>query len=260
MQGNKKTSYLQYIKSALVNAGKIIENTKSEGYKVIRKHIKEMVTEIDMAVQTYLIDYLSAETGCTSFISEEIRIPAYDHNEFWVIDPLDGTHNFIAGLPFYGISIAYVENSSIEYAGIYFPQSQLLYHAQRGKGAYKNDTKIQVSVNDDIEKSIIAYDNQFYLDKQSITNFIKIQEKVFTTRILGVAARDACFVAEGVLDARIWNNTKLCDVAAASLIVKEAGGSITDFDGNQLDLHAIRDVVCSNGKFHDEILSVLKRG
>ena len=105
-----------------------------------------------------------------------------------------------------------------------------------------------------------AHTAQFYLAEQSIENFIKIQEKVFTTRVLGVASRDACYVAEGVLDARIWNNTKLCDIAAASLIIKEAGGTITDFNGNALNLLNIQDVVCSSGKFHNEILSILKKG
>jgi myo-inositol-1(or 4)-monophosphatase len=218
-----------------------------------------MVTEIDMEVQTYLVDYLKSQTGCNTVISEELRLEELNQNNFWVIDPLDGTHNFISGLPFYGISAAYIKNNEILLGAIYFPQSEDLYFAQKGGGAFKNEQHISVSTNNDIEKSIVAYDNQFYLAKKSVDNFIRVQEKVFTTRIFGVATRDACFISEGILDARIWNNTKLCDVATGALIVEEAGGKVSDFSGKELNFQSISDVVFSSGKFHNELIKLLKK-
>ncbi|MBA7576046.1 Fructose-1,6-bisphosphatase/inositol-1-monophosphatase [subsurface metagenome] len=260
MEKNKIQTYLAYAKKAVLEAGKLVETKKIAGYRVIRKDVKELVTEVDMVVQAQLIDYLSSKTDCHLFISEEKSVLEVGSNDCWIIDPLDGTHNFIAGLPFYSISVAYLGNNEIILGVIYFPQSGDLYCVQKGHGAFKNNCRINVSINDDIEKSIVAYDNQFYLAQESIANFVKIQEKTFTVRILGVASRDACYVAEGILDARIWNSTKLCDIAAGTLIVKEAGGKATDFSGNEINLQSVKDVIVSNGRFHNEIVDILNGG
>jgi myo-inositol-1(or 4)-monophosphatase len=260
MQGDKAAEYLKLAKEAVVDAGRLVEAKKEQGYRVVRKEIKEMVTEIDVEVQAQLINYLDERTGGGSFVSEETRGPGSFPASAWIIDPLDGTHNFIAGLPFYGISIGYIHDGEIMLGAIYFPGSNDLYWAQRGQGAFKNGKKIWVSNNADIAKSIVAYDNQFHLDDRSIKNFISIQERVFTTRILGVATRDACFIAEGTLDARIWNSTKLCDVAAGTLIVEESGGRVTDFKGDKLNFRSVKRVVASSGKFHDELLWIINKG
>lgn len=258
MNENNLKDYLDFAKRAVIEAAKFIETKKISGYKIIRKDIKELVTEIDMAAQSQLINSIKKETGCHSIMTEEIRDLKLVDSECWIIDPMDGTHNFIAGLPFYCIAVGYMYGGEMMLGAIYFPESKNLYYAQKGKGAFRDTNRIYVSSNTDITKSIVAYDNQFYLVKNSISNFIKIQEKVFTTRILGVASRDACYVAEGILDARIWNFTKLCDVAVGGLIVQEAGGKVTDFSGNKLNFQSIKNVVVSSRKFHDELISILK--
>lgn len=259
MEKDKLKIYLEHAKNAALEAGKLIEAKERTGYKIIRKHIKELVTEIDMVVQSQLVNYLQANTNCYTVFSEEVRISEIENKDCWVIDPLDGTHNFVAGLPFYGVSIAYVEQGEIVLGVIYFPKSKDLYYARKGGGVFRNNKRIRVSSNNDIEKSIVAYDNQFYLTKDVLSNFQKIQEKVFTIRILGVASRDACFVAEGTLDARVWNSTKLYDIAAGALIVKEAGGQATDFSGSELRLQAIKDVIISSGGIHAELVNILRK-
>ena len=177
----------------------------------------------------------------------------------FIIDPIDATHNLIAGLPFYNISIGYVKNNAIIFGLIYFPDSKDIYHAYKGKGAYKNLNQISVSTNIDIEKSIIAYDNQFHLDQSIMINYQKLVESVFTTRILGSANRDACFIAEGVLDARVWNSTKVYDIVAGSIIVNEAGGLVTDFNAQPINLGNINKVVMSNGGIHEELIKLIGR-
>ena len=107
--------------------------------------------------------------------------------------------------------------------------------------------QISVSSNLDLEKSIVAYDNQFYLDKSMMINYQKLVESVFTTRIFGSANRDACFIAEGVLDARVWNATKVYDIAAGSVIVDEAGGLVTDFNAQDINLNRRNKEVMKNG-------------
>ncbi len=251
--------YFNAARNAILKAGNYIEHEKHKNYKIIRKEIRELVTEVDIHSQQIIIESLSQNTDCENFQSEETRVTKQYENSYWIIDPLDGTHNYIAGLPFYGVSIAFAVNKEIVMGLMYFPSTDELYTAIKGQGAFKNDKPIQVSKNCSLEKSIIAYDNQFHKAKFCMENFMCIQSKVFTTRILGVATRDASFIADGILDARVWNNTKLCDIAAGAIIVKEAGGKATDFQGKNLNAYNIKDVVISSGKFHNEILELLKK-
>ncbi len=165
--------------------------------------------------------------------------------------------HYISRAPFYNLSIGYVKNSELIFGIIYIPYSKDIYHAYKGKGAYKNLDQISVSKNTNLEKSIIAYDNQFHLDQRTMINYQKLVESVFTTRILGSANRDACFIAEGILDARIWNATKVYDVVAGSIIVSEAGGTVTDFNAQQITLSNVNKVVMSNGGIHQELLELM---
>jgi myo-inositol-1(or 4)-monophosphatase len=119
-----------------------------------------------------------------------------------------------------------------------------------------NDEKIQVSKNNDLEKSMITFDNQFYLNKKSFDVYKKIVDSCFTTRILGSAVYDFCLIASGKVDARVWNNTKVFDFAAGLTIVNEAGGKLTDFNGNEITLNS-HDILASNSFVHQELLTVI---
>jgi len=246
------------LQKIIKNAGELVEKLKREKYRVIRKSSKELVTEIDMAVQKYLEASIKDITKIPIFFEEDNIINHTElPSECFIIDPIDATHNFIAGLPFYNISVGYVKDNKVEFGLIYFPYSKNIYHAFKGKGAYRNDKKIHVSSNDSIEKSIVAYDNQFHLEKDAMNNYQKVVSKVFTTRILGSANCDACFVAEGVLDARIWNATKMFDIVAGSIIVKEAGGLVSDFNSKSIDLFHVKEVIMSSSSIHASVLDIL---
>ncbi|PWH09908.1 inositol monophosphatase, partial [Bacteroidetes bacterium SCGC AAA795-G10] len=148
---------------------------------------------------------------------------------FWIIDPVDGTHNYISGLPNFGVSIALASKKEFLLGVIYLPYFDEMYYAVKNQGAFMNGEKIQVSKNNDLEKSMIAFDNQFYLNKKSFDVYKKIVDACFTTRILGSAVYDFCLIASGKVDARVWNNTKVFDFAAGLTILNEAGGKVTDF-------------------------------
>ena len=257
---NKMKSYdlYQACQKIVVEVGAIIETEKKREYKIIRKSRKELVTEIDLIVQSYVTKSLGAISDCDIFYEEnKSQSSKILSKECLIIDPIDATHNLVAGLPFYNISIGYVKNNAIIFGLIYFPDSKDIYHAYKGKGAYKNLDQISVSKNIVLEKSIVAYDNQFHLDQSIMINYQKLVESVFTTRILGSANRDACFIAEGVLDARVWNSTKVYDIVAGSIIVKEAGGLVTDFSAQLINLGNINKVVMSNGGIHQELLELI---
>ena len=260
MSQNKMKSHdlYQACQKIVIDAGVIIETEKKRQYKVIRKSQKELVTEIDLIVQNYLSESLGAINDCDIFYEEDkSQGNKILLKECFIIDPIDATHNLVAGLRFYNLSIGYVKDGVLIFGIIYFPYSKDIYHAYKGEGAYKNLNQISVSKNTVLEKSIIAYDNQFHLDQSAMKNYQKLLESVFTTRILGSANRDACFIAEGVLDARIWNSTKVYDVVAGSIIVNEAGGLVTDFNTQSINLDNINKVVMSNGGIHQELLELL---
>ena len=258
MNNMKAHDLYQACQKIAIEAGVIIETEKKREYKIIRKSQKELVTEIDLIVQSYLSETLSTINDCDIFFEEDkSQASKILSQECFIIDPIDATHNLIAGLPFYNLSIGYVYNNEIVFGIIHFPYSEDIYHAYKGDGAYKNLDQISVSENAVLEKSIVAYDNQFHLDKSIMINYQKLVESVFTTRILGSANRDACFIAEGVLDARVWNSTKVFDIVAGSIIVNEAGGLVTDFNAQPINLGNINKVVMSNGGIHQELLELI---
>ena len=258
MNKMKSLDLYQACQKIVIEVGAIIETEKEREYKIIRKSRKELVTEIDLIVQSYVTKSLGAISDCGILYEEDKRQSSKIlSKECFIIDPIDGTHNLVAGLPFYNISIGYVKNNAIIFGLIYFPDSKDIYHAYKGKGAYKNQDQISVSKNIVLEKSIVAYDNQFHLDQSIMINYQKLVESVFTTRILGSANRDACFIAEGILDARVWNSTKVYDIVAGSIIVNEAGGLVTDFNAQPINLGNINKVVMSSGGIHQELLELI---
>lgn len=238
-------------------AGEILQKNFKKKYRIIRKSPKEMVSAIDMHAQTAILNILEPAFPNHGIITEEKSTSTEPYEKNWIIDPLDGTHNYIAGLPFSGISIGLAHENEFELGVILFPMEDRLYYAVKGKGAYFNHQKITVSKNTELSKAMITFDNQFHLNENSFTYYKRLTERAFTTRILGTATNDACLTAEGKIDGRIWVNTKICDIAAGIVILTEAGGQITNFDGSPCTLDS-KQVVASNGKIHDELLEIVK--
>ncbi|MFH1288892.1 MAG: inositol monophosphatase [bacterium] len=252
---------LNIAKRAAEEAGKILLKLFLNKNHVIRKSAKELVSGADIESQKIIEVILKNEFPNYQSYSEEKRVQQ-DYSAdapFWIIDPLDGTHNYIAGLPFYGVSIALADIHNFYLGVIYLPFFDSLFWAVKDSGAYCNEAKIKSSQNSDLSKSMIAYDNHFHLNSNSFKNYKKLVDKSFTTRITGSAVYDLCLAASGKIDARIWNNTKICDVAAGVTIISEAGGSITDFNGAALNL-SVKDVIASNGRVHNEIITVITGG
>ena len=110
--------------------------------------------------------------------------------------------------------------------------------------------------NEVLSKAIFTFDNQFHLNIKSFDYYKELTEKAFTTRIFGTATNDICLTSEGKVDGRIWVNTKICDIAAGIVILKEAGGRITNFDGSPCTMTS-KQVVASNGKVHEELLTIV---
>lgn len=237
-------------------AGDILQKNFGKKYRVIRKSPKEMVSTVDMHAQKAILNILEPQFPNHGIITEEKTPDADKHGKNWIIDPLDGTHNYIAGLPFSGVSIGLAHGNEFELGVILFPMENRLYYAIKGKGAYFNHRKISVSKNTELSKAMITFDNQFHLNENAFDYYKRLTQRAFTTRILGTATNDICLTAEGKIDGRIWVNTKICDIAAGIVILTEAGGQITNFDGSPCTLDS-KQVVASNGKIHDELLEIV---
>jgi myo-inositol-1(or 4)-monophosphatase len=241
---------------AAKKAGEVLKKNFGQKYRVIRKSPKELVSIVDMQAQETILDVLETNYPGYGIITEERRSNSGVEGKNWIIDPMDGTHNYIAGLPFSGVSIGLAKDNDFLLGVIFFPMEQRLYYAEKGKGAFLNDEPIAVSKNQELSKAMVTFDNQFHLNKKSFDYYKKLVERAFTTRILGTATNDVCMTAEGKIDGRIWVNTKICDIAAGIVILTEAGGRITNFDGTLCTLES-KQVVASNGKIHDELLEVV---
>ena len=250
------TKELDAAKSVAKEMGKIQLKNFRKNLKVIRKSPKDFVSNVDLECQNLSYELLRKDFQYEMLSEEKKTQDEIETELFWIIDPVDGTHNYISGLPNFGVSIALATKKEFLLGVIYLPYFDEMYYAVKNQGAFMNDEKIQVSKNNDLEKSMITFDNQFYLNKKSFDVYKKIVGSCFTTRILGSAVYDFCLIASGKVDARVWNNTKVFDFAAGITIVNEAGGNITDFGGNKINLDT-HDILASNSFVHQELLTVI---
>jgi len=250
------TKELDAAKLVAKEMGKIQLKNFRKNLKVIRKSPKDFVSNVDLECQNLSYELLRKDFQYEMLSEEKKTQDEIETELFWIIDPVDGTHNYISGLPNFGVSIALATKKEFLLGVIYLPYFDEMYYAIKNQGAFMNGEKIQVSKNNDLEKSMITFDNQFYLNKKSFDVYKKIVDSCFTTRILGSAVYDFCLIASGKVDARVWNNTKVFDFAAGLTIVNEAGGSVTDFNGNAINLDT-HDILASNSFVHQELLSII---
>lgn len=222
-----------------------------------------LVSYVDKEAEHRLVAGLSEIVPQAEFITEEGTIGQAKSKSGlkWIIDPLDGTTNFLHNLPLYAISIALVEGNTVLNGMVYQVQSRECFHAINGKGSFCNDKQIQVSSTAGLNESLLAtgfpYDNEnkSELHLSIIRQFLKSTHGI---RRLGSAAIDLAYVACGRLDGFFEYNLNAWDVAAGVLILQEAGGKVTDFNGGDDYLFG-RQLCASNTSIHDEMLRVIQQ-
>jgi myo-inositol-1(or 4)-monophosphatase len=243
---------------AAKSAGRIIIENFEKKKKVTQKEAKELVTNVDVEAESAIMKIIRGKFPDHKFESEELGKEKYTAEDYlWIVDPLDGTHNYTYGVPFFNTSIALSRGGELILGAIYDPVHDKMFYAEKGEGAFVNGQPTHVSDRTKLSEALIMYDNQFHKRDDMFANLQKIYPKIFTVRISGSAATDACLVASGVADARIWHKTKVVDVAAGVVIVEEAGGRATDFKGNPLQLGGT-EVIVSNGKILPELVATLR--
>ena len=202
---------------------------------VIKKSPRDLVTDADVAVEEYLKQALGKAYPEYGFWGEESGQTDNQTNR-WIVDPIDGTHSFAKGQYFWSISVALEIDGDLVAGSVYAPALDDLYLAVKGKGATKNGNAISVSAETSLADSMIATGFaclRSYLVENNLKRFCRIAEQTTGQRRFGSAAMDLCLVADGQVDAFWEQELNLYDVAAGALIVMEAGGTVTDFKGNE---------------------------
>jgi myo-inositol-1(or 4)-monophosphatase len=183
-----------------------------------------------------------------------------DKSHTWIVDPLDGTTNFLHGIPQFAISIALQREDTIIAGVIYNPANDELYIAERGKGAFLNDQRLRVAGRRKLGDCVVACGLPHIGrgdHEQSRREMAELQNKVAGLRRFGAAALDMAFVAAGRLDGYWERNLQAWDIAAGQIIVREAGGIVSGVEGHDDALRS-RNVVCGNEFIHAELVKILK--
>ena len=215
-----------------------------EKLQVSKKGPRDFVTKTDKHVEKILIEELSKIKKNYSFLSEEVgSIQNKDKDNIWIIDPIDGTTNFLHGIPHFAICIALESKKEIICGLIYDPIKDEMFYAEKNNGAYLNNQRLRVSNKNLIDECLFS------------SNHEGIKFSNLNMRYSGCAALDMAYVASGRLDGFFHNKINIWDIAAGALLVEEAGGIVNDlnkFDQNNIDIRA------SSGAINDKMLENIK--
>ena len=252
-------SIQRFIQSCLLDAATVIEKEKKMGLKIKIKGRNDWASSADFASEKLIVGRVKKEYPDSVVLSEESYLGSdLMADSLFVIDPIDGTHNFIAGIPLYGISVAHYSGGRPTAGGIYLvPQKELLY-AEKGKAATLNGKRITASRTDRLEDFFLLCDSRLHIIQEQgfLPNLLKIETMSQHTRFLGVAVHNMGYVACGKADAALEFKLKPYDFAAGAFIAERAGATVTDFEGKKWNLETKR-FLSSNGKQHKRILDIL---
>jgi myo-inositol-1(or 4)-monophosphatase len=245
-------------------AGSIINRAALdvERLAVTAKGVNDFVTEVDQAAENAIIEtLLTAYPGHAILAEESGRQHGAKHSEYlWIIDPLDGTTNFIHGFPVYAVSIALAFRGKVEQALVYDPTRNDLFFASKGRGAFLNDRRLRVSKRTRLAESLIGTGFPFRKGDnfhRYVEMFEQVMQHCAGVRRPGAAALDLCYVAAGWYDGFFETGLNPWDVAAGSLIITEAGGLIGNFTGEPDFLYQ-REAVAGTPKVYGQLVQLLK--
>jgi myo-inositol-1(or 4)-monophosphatase len=265
----------------MIFAEKIIKRCLKEASEIlmskfggeIQSEFKEnqssIVTEMDVAAERRIEHIISTKYPNHSIVGEETGAVMTGSEFTWVIDPLDGTSNYAAGIPWFGPLLAVLQHDRPYAAGAYLPYYDLMYYTEVGKGVTCNDKPIKATHEKTLKNVLFAYatdySDDFEKTKYETDLLLKIIQNVRNIRATNCLV-DFCYVADGRLGGYINHSCKIWDIAAPYLIVKEAGGIMTDLNGSELDFDLTIDnylknyrIIASGKHLHGEIMKLVNK-
>ena len=255
-------AYLAIGLEAALAAGRIHRQYFRNDPQIQKKGPIDLVTAADVAAERAIRELIAARLPGHSVLGEEQAGGVSRQSATrcrWIVDPLDGTTNFAHGLALFCVSLALEVDGRIELAVVCDPMADELFVAERGQGARLNGQPIRVSFTDTLIDSLLCTGFPYSIRdrrERQVQVFSKFLGRARAVRRLGSAALDLCYVAAGRFDGFWEEQLHPWDIAAGALIVEEAGGRVTDFANDPIDLFG-GQIVVSNGRLHEQVLAVI---
>lgn len=256
---------MQKVKQTLIQAtkeaGAIIQQYFQGTFFIKNKEgINNLVTEVDMLAEAKIVEIIKRKFPDHTIISEEVASEDNNSDYKWIIDPIDGTVNFAHGIPICCVSIGFSHKDILQFGAVYNPMLNELFFAEKGQGASLNGIPISVSTKSDFRKACLVTGFPYKWpdnNEHPIKVFERFVMQGLPVRRLGSAAIDLCWVACGRFDGFWEYNLNPWDLAAGYLIVEEAGGKITNFEGHPYSVFD-KQTLATNGLIHDEMIGLIK--
>jgi myo-inositol-1(or 4)-monophosphatase len=245
------------------NAGNTLMRKLSapQKLKIEKKGHNDFVSDADLAAERAVITTVQKHYPDHAFLAEESGVTG-DSDHVWIIDPLDGTTNYLHGFPVFCVSVAVRIKGRVEHGVVYDPMRQELFTASRGEGAQLDGRRIRVSGQAQLEHALIGTGFPFRSPEHPLGAYLEMLEKVLLNtagvRRPGAAALDLCYVAAGRLDAFWETGLKAWDLAAGGLIIREAGGIVSGLDGSE-DYLDTGHVLCGTPKIYSGLARLCGR-
>lgn len=241
-------------------AGNIIREGFGKNLQIEFKTNKaNIVTDIDKKSENIIKNFIRKEFPTHGILAEESGHEKGSSEFIWVIDPLDGTTNFAHGLPIFSVSIGVIKGKEIICGVVYDVMRDEVYSAEKGSGSHLNSKRIKVSSTSQIEESLLVTGFPYNISENpdnAIEKFSTIIKKARGVRRLGSAAIDFCYVASGVFEGFWEVDLNPWDACAGKLLVEEAGGKVTNFAGENIDIYS-RQFLAGNGKINSILENIL---
>jgi myo-inositol-1(or 4)-monophosphatase len=255
------SEFLETAVLAATEAGKYIKSRAGRKISIEKKGDIDLVTDVDRRAEAIVRRIIAERYPEHRFKAEEGTEHGGDSRYLWLVDPLDGTTNFAHGFPFYCTSVALVKDDQIIAGCVYHPALDECFTAERGAGAFLNGKKISVSDAKDLGDSFLATGFPYDIRESNATNLHEFAEFAVRARAIrraGSAALDLAYVACGRFDGYWEMKLSPWDIAAGILMVEEAGGKVTDWNGGKFDIFKAV-ILATNGRIHEQMLEVLKK-
>jgi len=244
---------------AVRRGGAVLRDNFGKAHRIAYKGKLDLVTDIDHLSEETIVGFLTREFPKFGILAEERTEVAATAPSRWILDPLDGTTNYAHGYPFFCVSLALEQRNRIVWGAVYDPMREELFTAELGSGAYLNEMPVQVSETDRLDRALLCtgfpYDVHDSADN-NLNHFSRFIKTAQAIRRDGAAALDLCYVGAGRFDGFWEMKLKPWDMAAGCLVVTEAGGRVTAFDGMPLDMTR-GDVLAANKLLHNDMMHIL---